>query len=302
MRIAILGAGGMLGHKMYLALSKDFRDTLAVFRKCPAHYAPLGLFKSENMRGNFDARNVDGVGTYLDGLRPDVVINCIGLTTRKLGVQRDSDIITVNSVLPHKLSEWCRENGKRLVHFSTDCVFSGKGGPYEDDQLRDAKDLYGQSKAIGEVGGDGILTIRSSIIGLEIEGKTELLEWFVSQRGKKIKGFRHVMYSGVTTNTMSAVVRELLKKNLKFGGIHQLASEPISKFDLLSLANAALKTGATIEAADTPKSNKVLIQSRFFNENGIHAPSWRDQLSEVAREMSQYERWLSYGENKRKAS
>lgn len=294
MKIVILGAGGMLGHKMYSVLAKSFPETVAVFRKCPAHYASFGVFNDRSMRGAFDARKVDELDAYLKPLQPDVVINCIGLTTRKLGSQAESDIIVVNSVLPHKLKEWCQANGSRLIHFSTDCVFSGKSGPYSIDSARDAKDLYGQSKALGEVDGPGVLTIRSSIIGLEIEGKTELLEWFLSQRGKDVKGFRNVMYSGVTTKTMAHVVLDLLKKNIAFGGIQQLASEPISKYELLRAANDVFGVGARIEAVDQPVSNKVLIQSSYFTENGIRPQSWRAQLEAVAAERAQYERWLSH--------
>jgi dTDP-4-dehydrorhamnose reductase len=302
MRIVILGAGGMLGHKMYSVLSREFPETTAVFRKCPAHYANFhGLYNERSMRGAFDARKVDELDTYLSPLKPDVVINCIGLTTRKLGEQKESDIVVVNSVLPHKLKEWCQANGSRFIHFSTDCVFSGKSGPYNFDHPRDAKDFYGQSKALGEVEGKGVLTVRSSIIGLEIEGKTELLEWFLAQRGKELQGFSNVMYSGVTTTTMAHVVRDLLKKRTEFAGIQQLASAPISKFELLKLANEIFGVGAKIKAIDQPASNKVLIQSKFFNENGIRPPSWRSQLEILAGESAQYERWLAHVKT-RKAS
>jgi dTDP-4-dehydrorhamnose reductase len=295
MKIVILGAGGMLGHKMYSVLSRHYRETVAVFRKCPAHYASFnGLFNERSMRGAFDARKADELDAYLSPLKPDVVINCIGLTTRKLGDQKESDILVVNSVLPHKLKEWCQANGSRLIHFSTDCVFSGKSGPYKLDHPRDAKDFYGQSKALGEVEGKGVLTIRSSIIGLEIEGKTELLEWFLAQRRRDIQGFSNVMYSGVTTTTMANVVLDLLKKGTEFGGIQQLASEPISKFELLSLANEVFGVGAKIKSIDQPASNKVLIQSKYFNENGIRPPAWRTQLETVAGEFAQYERWLAH--------
>lgn len=304
MRVVVLGAGGMLGHKIYQVLAREYSDTFAVFRKCPTHYSKLNLFKSSHMRGAFDARKVELLNEYLSPLKPDLVINCIGLTTRKLGEQHESDIIAINSLLPHKLSEWCQENGSRFIHFSTDCVFSGKDGPYKLGDLRDAKDLYGQSKALGEVDGPGSLTIRSSIIGLEIEGKTELLEWFLSQRGKQTQGYSQVMYSGVTTTTMANVILHLLKMNVPFAGVQQLASQPISKFDLLTLANEVFKTGCSIKALSTPSSNKVLIQSDYFNEHRIQAPSWREQLQTVAQELSQYERWFANGgqNEKRKAS
>lgn len=308
MRIVVLGAGGMLGHKIYEVLSKNFEETFAAFRKCPAHYSSFGLFDQHHMRGAFDARKTEDIHAFLKPLKPDVVINCIGLTTRKISDQNESDIIVVNSVLPHKLKEWCQKNGSQLIHFSTDCVFSGKDGPYRLGDPRDAKDLYGQSKAIGEVDGPSAFTIRSSIIGLELEGKTELLEWLIAQRGKHIQGFANVLYSGVTTTTMAHVVLELIKKldnkKIHFSGIAQLASPPISKFDLLNLANQVFSLNCSIKRIDQPRSNKILIQSDFFNESGIHAPSWGEQLNAVASELHKYERWFAHGgqNSKRKAS
>lgn len=304
MRIAVLGAGGMLGHKVYEVLRAEYPDTFAVFRKCPAHYSRLPLFDHQHMRGAFDARQFSKFDGYLRSLQPDLVINCIGLTTRKLGEQRESDILVVNSVLPHKLKEWCEANGASLIHFSTDCVFSGKSGPYSQSDLRDAKDLYGQSKALGEVEGVKCLTIRSSIIGLEIEGKTELLEWFLSQKGREVRGFSRVMYSGVTTLTMAQTVLKLLQANTPLSGIQQLASQPISKFDLLSLANEIFGNRCSIRSVETPESNKVLIPSDYFNKNDVHTPSWRQQLQAVADEVVKYERWSEYGRqnNQRKAS
>ena len=296
MKIAVLGAGGMLGHKMYSVLSAAFPQTTAVFRKCPAHYVHLDLFDEKKTRGAFDGRKLDELEIYLSSLKADVLINCIGVTTRKLGPLGDSDIILVNSVLPQRLKEWSLRNGRKLIHFSTDCVYSGKGGPYAPGSPRDAKDLYGQSKAIGEVEGDGVLTIRSSIIGLEIEARTELLEWFLAQKGKAVRGFSNVMYSGVTTTQMAHTVRDLLKSGQSFSGIQQLASEPISKFALLSLANEIFGVRAKIEAVAEPASNKVLIPSPFFAERGLQVPSWRSQLEILKKELPQYERWSNHVE------
>lgn len=305
MRAVILGAGGMLGHKMYAILRAEFPETIAVFRKCPAHYGKFGIFDRGETHGKFDVcelAKLKDLDSYLSPLRPDVIINCIGLTTRKLGAQSEADIALVNSVFPRRLKEWCQKHGKRLVHFSTDCVFSGKNGPYQLDSPRDAKDLYGQSKALGEVDGEGILTIRSSIVGLELEGKSELLEWFLAQKGQNIKGFAKVMYSGVTTTTMAHAVKTLLKCGAEFRGIQQLASQPISKYELLSLANEIFAVDAKIEKVETPISNKILLPSPYFTEHGICPPPWREQLRAVHEELPQYERWFANVAKQFKAS
>ncbi len=302
MKIAVLGAGGMLGHKIYQYVAREFPETFAVFHKPAKYYRHREIFSEPEMRGGFEARSGDEVRLYLDALKPDVVVNCIGLTTRKLEAQTHSDIIAVNAVLPHILKEWCRGNSARLIHFSTDCVFSGKSGPYDETSAPDAKDLYGRSKGLGEVDGEGFLTIRSSIVGLELEGKSELLEWFLKQRGQRINGFSQVYYSGVTTTTMAKVVCELLKKKIAFSGIRQLASPVISKHDLLMLTNEIFAAGVAITPVDQPVSNKVLKQSSFFNDLGIYPPSWREQLTEVFAELPHYEKEFANGEYKRKAS
>lgn len=291
MKLAILGAAGMLGHTLYQVLAERFPDTWAVVRKPAAHYARYGLFDAERIVDGFEARDAGAVRGVLDRLQPDVVLNAVGLTTRKLGGQRASDVIAVNAVLPHVLKEWGVENGRRLIHFSTDCVFSGAAGPYAEDHPRDAKDLYGQSKALGEVEGEGVLTIRSSIIGLELEGDTELLEWVRKQRGAHIQGYRRVMYSGVTTRTMAEVVRTLLVQGVSFGGIRQLASEPISKYALVTLASELLGVGAVVEPVDHPSSNKVLLPSPFFDAPGLRPASWRDQLAAVAGDVPTHDSW-----------
>ena len=289
MRILVLGAGGMLGHKMYSVLSREYPETHGFVRKPAEHYAKFGIFKPGHLHGGVDVRDFRDLSKRLDALRPDAIVNCVGLTTRKLGAYRESDIADVNSVLPIRLKEWCEGKACKLVHFSTDCVFSGHGGPYSPDAPKDAKDFYGASKALGEVEGKGVLTIRSSIIGLEIEGKTELLEWFLAQRGRTVRGFRKVMYSGVTTQTMANVVLKLFKNGVELSGVHQLASPAISKHELISLANEIFGVGATIEAIDHPVSNKVLIQSAFFDAAGIKPPPWREQLRAVADDLKKHE-------------
>ncbi len=291
MRIAVLGAAGMLGHVIYRTLAPDFTDTFPVVRKSADHYAPYGIFDETKLTDRFDARDPAAVRGLLERLDPDAIVNCIGLTTRKIAACPASDVITINSVLPHWLQEWCVDRGRRLVHFSTDCVFSGRDGPYAEDDLPDAADLYGRSKALGEVAGEGILTIRSSTVGLELEGDTELLEWLRSQRGRRVSGYRRVIYSGVTTRTMATAVKKILATGVPMGGIQQLASEPISKCELLALASEILGLGVEVEPVDAPVSNKVLVPSRFFDDIGIRPSSWREQLAAVARDVERHEGW-----------
>ncbi len=284
----VLGAGGMLGHTLYRELVQSFPDTWAVTRKPYEYYEKYGIFDSERFLSGLEARSAESINDILSQVEPDVILNCIGMTTRKMSGVHASDIILINSAFPHLLAEWCLSHNRSLIHFSTDCVFDGKSGPYNSADSRDAQDLYGLSKSLGEVKGDNIITIRSSIVGLELEGKTELLEWARSQKGNTVKGFSNVMYSGVTTLTMADVIAQLLSSNVTYSGIEQLASEPISKADLVHLASDVFNLNITVQQVETPVSNKVLIASPFFERIGVRVASWSDQLKRVASEAHRY--------------
>lgn len=281
----------MLGHTLYRTLSRTHSDVWAITRKPFSHYARYDLFDEARFVSGFEARSVESVTDTLDQVAPDVVLNCIGMTTRKIGGVQASDVILINSAFPHWLAEWCQKQERSMIHFSTDCVFSGKNGPYAPSAARNAQDLYGLSKALGEVEGEGVLTIRSSIIGLELEGHTELLEWVRSQKNQRVNGFSNVMYSGVTTVTMANVVEQLIGMNDRPSGIQQLASDPISKADLVELASDVLDLGIEVERVSEPVSNKVLIASPSFEKAGIQVPSWRRQLEEVSHDVSQHDSW-----------
>lgn len=291
MSLVILGAGGMLGHALYRTFDEAGCRPVAVVHKSGVHYARFDLFDPERLVGDVDVRDAAGLEALLDRLGASVVLNAVGLTTRKLGGASAADVIDINASLPHRLCAWSERVSSRLIHFSTDCVFSGADGPYAPGAFRDADDLYGRSKALGEVAGTGVLTIRSSIVGLELEGHTELFEWVRRQRGGVIRGFRRVLYSGVTTPTMAEVVRSLVLGEIPLGGVEQLASDPITKYDLVRLAADAFGTGTTVEPDDEYVSNKVLRPSPFFSTHGLRPAPWTDQVARVAALLPDYDRW-----------
>lgn len=289
MSILILGGGGMLGHQLYRRLSLEMPKVFATVRKDLAAYSSYieaGVMSSpERLIPNLDLMDTARLMNTLNEVDPDMIINCAGVTTRKISVQDAASVIEINSTLPHRLKAWCERYKKALIHISTDCVFSGKTGPYTETSYPDAPDFYGKTKSLGEVEGSKILTLRTSIIGHEIEGKTELLEWFLSQKGKKINGFKNVMYSGVTTPFLSDVISQLIARGKTakghLDGLFQVASTPISKLDLLKLANEVYANGCDIKALEEPRSDKTLIGKKFTETTGIKTPSWQQMLEEM---------------------
>lgn len=283
MRILILGAGGMLGHQIFHRLNQEpDLSVVGLVRKPVKHYWNTSLYTDSRALIVGDVSDLPLLEKQIQLLRPKVIVNCIGLTTRKINSL--SNLIAINSHLPHWLSEKSKDIGSRLIHFSTDCVFSGKlpaGEKYKEDAITDAKDPYGKSKALGEVTDSHCLTLRSSIIGFEIDHKTELVEWFLAQAGKKTKGFSEVYYTGVTTPFMADLVANAILKFPKLSGLYQVATEPISKFELLSLLNSMTGNKVILEKDSNPVSNKCLDGSRFVRDTGIQTPSWTQQLEKM---------------------
>lgn len=291
MKILILGVSGMLGHKMYQTLSRHFRKVYGTVRGSKEDYKHFDIFNPDQLIDGVDVRNFVELTSILKGLRPDVIVNCIGVTTRKLDRTPTSEVIYTNGVLPHQLNEWSTSHKARLIHFSTDCVFTGSQGDYTEESPVDATDVYGRSKALGEVNGPHCLTIRSSIIGRELRGHTELVEWFLSQKKKTVKGYSEVIYSGVTTQYMAALVSHLITDHLQVDGLYQVSSPKISKFELLNSLNEAFKVGAQVEPDPSYVSNKSLQSNRFFAKTGLIPPDWPTMIEQMKLDPTPYEKW-----------
>ncbi len=282
MKVAVLGATGMLGHQVYLKLRAEGNQTFAVIRKSSAAVQPHGLFSHSDLIPEIDFLKDDILFPVLAALKPDVVINCSGVTTRKLNRWNSAQVIELNSVLPHKLSTWCEQNGSRLFHISTDCVFDGKAAPYSEDSVLTAKDLYGMSKALGEIkDSQSTVTIRCSIWGPELVTKTELFEWVRSQAGKTIHGYSQVIYSGVTTLFLAETLARLIVDFPKLSGLYQVASTPLSKFELLQLIQDKFQLQIQVVEKSDVKSNKTLLSDRFQKATGITVPTWKEQIQTI---------------------
>ncbi len=281
MRVLILGGNGMLGHDLLVAYS-DRHDVKVTLRNNLKEYDRYNLFTRENSFDGIDIRSTDNVKSVLKKFSPDVVINATGIVKQRDDASSFIPSIEINALFPHKLNDICGEAGSRLIHMSTDCVFSGKKGNYTEDDFADADDLYGRSKFLGEVTSDNCITIRSSIIGLELQHKKSLIEWFLSQKGE-IRGFRKAIYTGLTTMEMARVIERILLEYTGLNGIYHIASMPISKFDLLSELSRLLdRRDIMIIPDDTFVCDRSLNAEYFRKLTGYLAPAWNNMLGELA--------------------
>lgn len=287
MRVLVLGAFGMLGHKVVQRLSKQY-ETTGSYRTDPQNLAAHVSFRDASLMGRVHAENFDSIVQSLADTRPDVIVNCIGIVKQKEEANLFVPSIEINALFPHRLAQLCQAAGARLIHFGTDCVFSGSRGKYTEDDVPDPSDLYGRSKLLGEVGGPGILTIRSSLIGRELVGCQGLVEWFVSQRGGSVDGYSGAIYSGLTSIAMADLVAELLSMASPIEGVWQVASDPISKYDMLVLLDRALDLKIDLRRETSFRCNRSLDGSRFRDRTGWRAPSWIDMLDALAADPTPY--------------
>ena len=281
MKILILGGDGMIGHKMGQVLSAQNHEIVISIRE----KKDLTLKSiSSKAKVFFNDFLKDNILDFLDKVNPDVIINAIGITIRRGSTKNISDTIYLNSLFPHQISSWALTFKKRLIHFSTDCVFSGSEGSYLEDATPNALDYYGKTKGLGEINSKSSLTIRSSMIGPELYNKTELFEWIINNKEKEINGFSRVMYSGVTTVYMARLLADLIDNHKNLSGIYNIASKPISKFELLHLINDNFDLGLIINDDKTVISNKTLNASKIEKEIGLLTPSWDELIFELKKD------------------
>lgn len=278
MRVLLLGAGGMLGHKLLERLPPRGHDVTGTVRGALPDPALAARAPRARLLGGVAADAFGPVRAALDALRPEAVVNCVGIIKQLREAKDAIPSIRVNALLPHLLAEWCAANGARLVHFSTDCVFSGAAGPYGPDAPADAPDLYGRTKRMGEVAGPGCLTIRSSIIGHELKGHVSLVDWFLSRRDQDAKGFSRALYTGLPTVVMAELVARALDEWRDLDGVWQAASEAISKLDLLALINAEYGLGVRLARDADFHCDRRLDGRAFTARTGWRAPDWPDMV------------------------
>lgn len=220
-----------------------------------------------------DVENHDSLVKAFAAIHPDVVVNCVGLVKQLADANDPLRVIPINTLLPHRLATLCQATAARLVHISTDCVFSGSKGNYLETDFPDASDLYGRSKLLGEVDYPHAITLRTSIIGIELSGQRSLVNWFLDQQGV-VNGFTRAVFSGLPTVELATVVRDLVLPRKELHGIYHVASNPINKFDLLKLVAKAYGKNIEIIPSENPIIDRSLNADRFKDATGYEAPEW----------------------------
>jgi dTDP-4-dehydrorhamnose reductase len=274
--ILVIGATGMLGNAQFTELSKyDHFDVFGTVRKEEEVKKYLPAF-SKKIFTNVDIEKLDTVSEVMDKIKPDVVLNCVGLIKQAPTASNTALEIYMNALFPHKLAMICQKYNARMIHFSTDCVFNGEKGNYKETDPSDAYDVYGKTKYLGEVSYDNCFTIRTSIIGHGLEAHASLIDWFLSQEGT-IKGFTKVIYSGFPTVEIARILAEYVIPNDSLKGLYQVTAEPISKYNLLKLVKKIYNKDIEILPFDEEVSDRSMDSSRFRKETGYTPPTW-DQL------------------------
>jgi dTDP-4-dehydrorhamnose reductase len=286
MRVLVVGGTGMLGHKLAHVLGADpvLEVHATVRRPPPDAFAAPGVAYHEGVElGGGTA----AVARVLERLAPDVVVNAVGAIKQKDLKAAVDETFFLNGSLPHLLALLNPNPAGRVVHFSTDCVFRGDRGGYGDELPPDAEDLYGRSKAAGEVGWGRHLTLRTSIVGFETSGFLGLFSWFLQQpRGSVLRGYTDAIYSGLPTVTLARTVRDLLRAQGPLAGVWNVASEPIDKFELLRRLNEALGAGHTLVPDAGVRIDRSLDDRRFRAATGTVRPGWDALIDEAARDLA----------------
>lgn len=277
--VLVLGATGMLGSA--LAFELPTMTGLIVHGTVRSLEAtPPPVLAALNGRVHtLDVTRERDVEDLLRSLRPAVVVNAVGMVKQAPGVTNTVATIRLNSLLPHLLFGYCEQLGSRLVHVSTDCVFSGRKGGYSEDDLPDPADFYGRSKLAGEVDAPA-LTIRTSIIGPELSRHGSLLDWFLSQEGGTVQGFRRAIYSGVSTFEFARFLAEVALPG-QLAGVYQLASQPISKYALLRLIADRYGWQGEILPEDDFSMDRSLIGDRLTVATGYAPPGWSVMVEQM---------------------
>lgn len=272
-KILVLGASGMLGNALLrFFATRTAHDVIGIVRS----ERSINLLPGE-VRGRVDAagdvEDVDALVSMFDRHRPTVVINCVGLVKQLSDAKDPLSAIPINAVLPHRLARLCALAGARLVHLSTDCVFSGAKGMYVEDDLPDARDIYGRSKLLGEVEYPHTITLRTSIIGHELAGNHSLICWFLSQSGS-VRGFSRAIFSGFPTVEIARIIDTHVLPRQDLSGLYHLSAPPIDKYSLLRLVADAYGSTVAIEPDPSLVINRSLDSTRFRTATGFEPDDW----------------------------
>lgn len=290
MRVLVIGASGMLGHKLIQSWNERFEVWTTLKGKF-TDYEKYGVFDKRRTFDLIDAEKIETVEKALLEIRPEVIFNAVGIIKQLPTSKNVIKTLAINSIFPHRLAETAEKINARLINISTDCVFDGEKGFYKEEDISNATDVYGKSKNLGEVMGENCLTLRTSIIGRELQTSHSLVEWFLSNRGKSVKGFLNAIYSGFPTIILADIIADLIENHRNLSGLYHVSAEPINKFELLELINEAYQTDIEIEPFADFKIDRSLDSTKFRNETGFNPLSWREMIKIMADDPTPYDEW-----------
>lgn len=273
MRLLVLGASGMLGNTMIRVLAeRGGHDVVGTVRSAYV----TGLFPrriATSLLTGIDVDNEDALVGVFERFPPDAVINCVGLIKQLAGADDPLRAVPLNALLPHRLARLCDIAGARLIHISTDCVFSGDKGGYQETDFADARDLYGMSKYLGEVHAPHAITLRTSVIGHALDSSYGLIDWFLAQK-QQCPGFTRAIFSGLPTVVLARLIRDVILPDGDLHGLYHVAAEPISKYDLLQLVCRVYGKKIEISPDDGLVIDRSLNAGCFRAATGYTAPRW----------------------------
>lgn len=280
MRVLVIGATGMLGYSLFTNLmDNNHLDVYGTVRSIKGK-EPFFVHCEEKLCKNVDVSDLTTVEAVLSKLKPSVVINCIGLIKQHSISKQHVDAVAINSLLPHQLASLCDNYSCKLIHFSTDCVFDGKKGLYAESDIPDARDLYGRSKCLGEVDYAPHLTLRTSIIGHELNTTVSLVDWFLSQENST-KGFSKAIFSGIPTCVIARLLVDKILPEKSLSGLYQLSVDPIDKFTLLNLIAKTYHKNIEIIESRGLVIDRSLNSEKLCNELSLETPCWESLISKM---------------------
>ncbi|MBT3981971.1 MAG: SDR family oxidoreductase [Bacteriovoracaceae bacterium] len=275
MRILTLGGTGMLGHRLWASFTGMGHDSFGLVRSDFDHLYSIPGIEKENSIKLDNFFNLSEMKRIIQDYKIDLVINAMGNINQKEEADNYEPSIQSNSLFPHQMSRICREQGIRLITFSTDCIFSGKRGDYTEEDTADCTKLYGRSKLLGEVAlQENSMTIRTSLIGRELRVGSNLVEWFLSQEGKSVGGFTKAIFSGFPTHSVAKIIDRVIRGEKFPHGLYHISANPISKFDLIDLIAGKRNLNIEIEPNEALSIDRSLNSNKFRSEFSYSPEDW----------------------------
>jgi len=276
-RVLILSGSGMLGHKIYQVLSEDFNVNVT-FRNFDEKLKHTDIFRKEDALDGVDAKNFNAIEKLVENYKPKFVINCIGIIKQLKEAKNPKLSIYTNSLFPHLLAELCKKYNTKLIHISTDCVFSGNKGNYTESDNPDPVDLYGRSKLLGEVSIEPHLTLRTSIIGHELFSNVSLVDWFLSNSGGKVNGFVNAIYTGFPTIILANEIKRIINDFPDLSGLYHISSERINKYELINKIKKVYKLDTEINPFEEFRLDRSLNSDKYRKATHFTPPSWDEMI------------------------